>query len=88
MNWGGVMASGVYTFDVNGDVAGFEATRYADFGGTFSLEPWAIAMKEYRSFEGIRIPYKCEVTWKLKTGDFTWLRLEITDLEYDRAEEY
>jgi hypothetical protein len=36
----------------------------------------------FKEFEGIRVPYKFNVTWKLDTGDFNWLKLEIADIRY------
>lgn len=42
----------------------------------------------YKDFEGIRIPHKSKVTWKLKTGDFNWANVELTDLEFNKPELY
>jgi hypothetical protein len=30
------------------------------------------------------MPVKSEVTWKLKSGDYTWYKLEITEIEYNK----
>ena len=88
MNWGGVKVSGIFRFNADGDVVAFEAMRYADFGGKYSLEQWSVSLKGHRSFDGVRIPSEGEVTWKLKGGDFTWLRFTVKDLEYNNAAEY
>jgi len=40
----------------------------------------------YREFEGIRIPAISTVTWKLKEGDYTWLKLELTEVNYNKIE--
>lgn len=88
MSYAGVSASGVYRFNAQGQLVGFEAQRYGEFDGKYSLEPWSIVMKAQKPFNGVTLPYASEVTWKLKTGDYTWLRLEITDLEYDTPEMY
>lgn len=82
---GGITASGIYRFDANGDVAGFEADRYMTGlgGGAATLERWQLRTTAFREFQGLRIPSQGEATWKLKTGDFTWLTCEITALEYD-----
>jgi len=34
-------------------------------------------------YEGVRISARTAVTWKLKEGDFTWYKLEITDVHYN-----
>jgi hypothetical protein len=82
MNYGDVSASGIYSFNKNGLPVGFEAERFGDFKGKYSKETWSVATTGYRYFEGLPIGNKSEVTWKLKDGDFTWLKLEITDIEY------
>lgn len=81
MDFSGISASGIYLFNDDGDVAGFEADRYGDFEGVFRKERWAINVTGYKVFNGSRMGYASEVTWKLKEGDFTWLRLELTDID-------
>lgn len=75
--------SGLFLFDQNGDVVGFEGKRYGDFNDLYSLETWAIDVKGYQDFHGIRIANKSEVTWRLKTGDFNWLKIEVTDIDFN-----
>jgi hypothetical protein len=82
MAYGGTSACGVYRFNDDGTFAGFEALRYGDFDGTYRMEKWSVATTGYRSFNGIVIGNKNEVTWKLKEGDFKWLRLEITKMDW------
>jgi hypothetical protein len=85
MSYGGIQADGVFTFTPAGDIISFEALRYYDRKEGASLEKWFISIDEdgYKEFEGIRIPAKCSVTWKLKDGDFQWFILEITDVDYN-----
>jgi hypothetical protein len=85
MSYGGVTASGLFRFNPMGDVTSFEARRYYDRKEGATLETWVIAVDQngYREFGGIRVPAKSAVTWKLKTGDFTWYKLEITDIAYN-----
>ncbi len=87
MSYGGITASGIFTFEAGGDVTSFQAQRYYDRKEGPTLETWLIAMNKdgYREFAGVRIPAKSEVTWKLRSGDFTWLKVEITDLMYNPA---
>ena len=79
-----VSASGIFFFNRNADMIGFEAMRYGEFDGKTSLEKWHIESKEFKEFNAVRIPYKSEVTWKLKSGDFTWLKLELLTIEYNK----
>ena len=82
ITYGGISASGVLGIDVHGDVTGFTALRYYERKEGATLEPWCISIDKdgYRQFNGLRIPAKSTVTWKLKEGDFTWMRVEVTEL--------
>lgn len=82
------MVSGIYTFSDEGNFKSFEADRYYGGKKDSKLEKWKIIASDYKEFNGIRIPNKCSVTWKLKEGDFNWLNLEITAWEYNTTEQY
>jgi len=90
MTYGGITAPGLFKFDANGDVVSFEAKRYYNRKGGATLEDWFIQIEPngYKEFEGVRIPARSSVTWKLKEGDFTWYKLEITDIHYNQIKDY
>ena len=81
---GGKSVSGIFKFSNEGEILSFETERFFGSGADAVLENWLIEMVDYKEFDGIKIPYKCKVTWKLNTGDFNWLNLEITALEYNK----
>jgi hypothetical protein len=68
------------------NMIGFLADRYKDVGPNATLEKWLVTTTDTKEFNGTRIPYKSEVTWKLKEGDFTWAKMELTELEFNRWE--
>ena len=84
MRYGGIEASGVFTFSPEGDLRSFEAMRYYDRKGGATLEKWFIAddPSSYQDFSDVRMPARSTVTWKLDSGDFTWFRMEIMEVEY------
>lgn len=89
MRYGGIEATGIFYFNEQGDLLRFTADRYYDRGKeAATLEKWQIDVTETAVMNGIRMPRKTEVTWKLPTGDFTWYKLEITEIEYNRPELY
>jgi len=88
MSYGGVTASGVFTFNEKGEVINFEAERYGEFNGQYRLEKWSVQMRDHKDFNGIRIPAGGEVIWKLKTGDFSWYQFEIKEIEYNKPAVY
>jgi hypothetical protein len=85
MRYGGLSASGLFWFNPAGDVTRFEARRYYNRKEGATLETWVIAVPPdgYRVFSGFRVPAKAAITWKLAAGDFTWLKLEVTDITYN-----
>ncbi len=74
--------SGIFTFNTQGEMLTFEAKRYYGGKEDAQLENWLIESLETKTFNGVMIPNKCKVTWKLASGDFTWLHLEITDVVF------
>lgn len=83
MNYNDTEGSVTFYFSEHGDMIRCEADRYMGSGKEAKLEKWVVTSKEYAVRNGIKIPIKSEVTWQLAEGDFTWYRLEITDIKYD-----
>lgn len=88
MSYKDVTASAVFYFNEQGEFTNMIAERYMDIDGQFSLEKWSTPISEYGEFNGIRIPIKGEAVWHLKSGDFSYIRLEITDIEYNNPSIY
>jgi hypothetical protein len=57
-------------------------------GKSGTMETWLVEITGYKDFQGIRIPYKNKVSWKLKKGDFNRADIELTDLEFNKPELY
>jgi len=87
IDYGGIKASGLFRFNQDGDVVSFEARRYYDRREGATLENWLIQIDpgSCREFGGVRVPTRAVVTWRLKDGDFTWYRLEVTDIHYNEV---
>ncbi len=83
MRYGDITASGVFSFAESGDMQSFEADRYYDRPEGATLERWHVETIKTGEFNGRRVPVQSEVSWKLADGDYTWLRLEITDISYN-----
>jgi len=87
MTYGGVTASMDYFFNEAGDMMSLEAMRYYDRKEGATLERWGIEAEPgtVKAFGGIRFPTKYNVVWRLKEGDYNWLKLEVLDVTYNDA---
>ncbi|PUZ20925.1 hypothetical protein DCM91_17500 [Chitinophaga costaii] len=85
MSYGRITDGVIFHFDAFGDVERLEAERYYSHGSLATLEKWTMRVipGSYKTFSGIRVPTELEVTWGLPEGDFTWLKLCISDVEYN-----
>ncbi len=83
MTYKGTTGSGIFYFNPNGDFIKFFAMRYMGNAPDANKYEWILLVNEHKSFEGINVPSKMTATWKLKNKDWTWLELEITDINYN-----
>lgn len=84
MSYGEITASAVFRFDESGNVTEFSCKRYMTRNGHYSLEDYLAKLGTHKEFEGINIPTKGEASWRLADGDFTYYKLEIIDIEYNK----
>lgn len=83
MCWQGVKASMLFNFNEDGDVINSMASRYQEVKGKFILNDWGGVPREYRVFKGIRLANKSDVVWIYTNGDFNWLQIEVTDIDFN-----
>lgn len=77
-----------FEFGDSGLIERVEAQRYYDTGNGYELKPWSGIHTDYREVDGVLIPTGAELTWHLDDGDFTWLNLAITEIEFDNPTLY
>ena len=82
MEYKGMKTSGIFTFDAEGNFISMNAERYMGSGDKATLEKWHIPATEWQVIDGVRIPVKGEVVWKLKDGDFSYYKWEITNVNW------
>lgn len=88
MSYRGVSASAIFYFSEDGDLLNFVAERYMDAGGEFIKKMWSTPISGYGEFHGIRIPTEGQGVWKLDSGDFSYIKLKIVDIDYNTPELY
>jgi hypothetical protein len=79
----GTEGSGRFSFNQDGDVIRYTAHRYKDNTANAKRYEWIMDIEDYKVFEGIRVPSLLRSTWRLDEGDWTWLKMELTDIQYN-----
>lgn len=88
MNWQGTEASMLYHFTADGDISSNEAVRYQEVNGHYELHDWGGVCHSFREFNGIRIANRSDVLWKYESGDFNWLQMEISKIDFNQDSVY
>jgi hypothetical protein len=86
MSYGGESGSADFTFDQRGRLTRMTTNRYNDARGR--LERWKITINGYAEFTGVRVATEGDATWNYESGDFTYFRWRITELEFNRPDRY
>ncbi|UFH57111.1 DUF6544 family protein [Spirosoma sp. KNUC1025] len=84
MTYKGVSASAIFMFDEQHRLAGVSAKRYKGSGAESQLADWYIPVRDWKLMDGVTIPVKGDVIWKLPAGDFNYYQWEITDIDYNK----
>lgn len=82
LEYNGTKGSGVFHFDENGVFIKFVAMRYKEAEDT-ELTKWTVTATKTEVRNGITIPVEAELGWELDSGNWTWLKLEITNILYN-----
>jgi hypothetical protein len=86
MSYGGVSAPATFHFDEQGRLTTMVAERYDSDEGQENV--WSTPISEYGEFAGIRVPVAGEAVYARASGDYPYIRVRVTALEYDRPERY
>lgn len=82
MEYTGTKGSGVFHFDEQGNFKKFTARRFQDASAAEPTE-WIVHATKTERHHGIKIPVACEASWELESGTWTWLKLKITDIQFN-----
>ncbi len=83
MEYMGTSGSGTFYFNEEGDFIKFIALRFQGNEPDSERKEWVLTVDDYKVFDGIKVPSQMKATWILDDLDWTWLELEIVDMEYN-----
>lgn len=86
----GMTVSALFCFDKEGKITNFIAERgRSTDGGKLARTKWSTPISEYGTYgNGLRLPSKGEAIWHLDSGEYSYIKLEITEVEYDNPSLY
>ncbi len=79
---GGLTASATFSFDAQGHLTTVVAERHDDARNT--LVRWSGINHAYGELGGVPVPMEGEAIWHYDSGDFSYIRLRIVEIEYNR----
>ncbi len=89
MSFNDMTVDATFYFDDEGRPINMMAMRYQDAGdGEITWLPWWTPIHEYGEFDGVRMGIAGEAYWEEDWGNFTYVRLRLTDVEYNVPELY
>jgi hypothetical protein len=84
----GNTASAVVTFDSSGALVNFiSEDRYRTVDGkTYEQLRWSTPVRDWREFDGRKLPVHGEAFWTLPAGEFAYAQFELLDIQYNVTE--
>jgi Family of unknown function (DUF6544) len=70
-----LVVQGKFFFGRDGWPERFEAIRFKEQMGNYSMENWELQYRDFKQHSGLKIPSQATAYWKLKSGDFEYFRL-------------
>ena len=86
MTYGGASGSAVFSFAADGRLTTMVADRYDRESD--AVVPWSTPVQSYGEFAGIRVPTSGEAVYARPDGDYSYIRLRVTEVEYDVPRRY
>jgi hypothetical protein len=80
---GDTNVSGKLLIDNEGRPINFTAMRYREHQGKYNLDAWSTPITGYAERSGLMLPTMGQAMWHLESGPFTYIDLEIGEVEYN-----
>ena len=75
---------GIFYFNEEGQITQFKTKRYKDK----TLENFTGYCDDYRTVDGMKVPFYLEATWNLESGDFSYAKFRVKKIEYNNPSKF
>ena len=80
-----VSFSYIVSFNEVGEIVQMETRRFI---GEENREAWLCKMADYKEINGVIVPTRAEVIWKLERGEVSYAKFKVKKIEYDKPEKF
>ena len=84
----GLTATTVFYFNSKGEITQLTADRFRAVGNSYSKDKWVGYFRDYARVDNMMIPQELEAAWHLSSGQFSYAKFRITNIEYDKPSKY
>ncbi|RLC96723.1 MAG: hypothetical protein DRI40_02360 [Chloroflexi bacterium] len=85
----GIGCSAVFRFNAQGQITQLSTQdRFRDVDGRPVRTGWTGYYRQYRDWNGVKVPTEVEVVWNLPGGDFSYARFQVTEGDHDNPSKY
>lgn len=80
-----ITVQAILYFDEHGRITNFisEDRLALDKKGVINAVPWSTPITEYQTINGLNLPKYGEAVWHYEDGDFTYITLNVKEIEYN-----
>jgi len=75
---------GIFFFNEEGQITQFKTKRYKDK----TLENFTGYCGDYRTVDGMKVPFYLEAVWNLESGDLSYAKFKIDRIEYNNPSKF
>ena len=75
---------GIFYFNEEGQITQFKTKKCKDK----TLENFTGYCGDYRTVDGMKVPFYLEATWNLESGDFSYAKFRVKKIEYNNPSKF
>lgn len=88
IEYGKIKVEVIFYFNEQGQIVKLNADRYRTVNNSYSKDKWIGYYTDYTKVNGMMIPKEIEAAWNLSSGEFSYAKFKITDIEYNNPSIY
>jgi hypothetical protein len=78
----------IFYFNEQGQIVKLNADRYRTVNNSYSKDKWIGYYRDYTKINNMMIPKEIEAAWNLSSGEFSYAKFKVTDIEYNNPSIY